>query len=68
MSNRLKLPADAQIDYKNFALLQKYQNDRGKIIPRRISGITAKEQRLMANAIKRARILALMPIGGANTK
>ena len=61
---RFQLPKDADIDYKNFTLLQKYLNDRGKIIPRRISGITAKEQRQLVVAIKRARHLALLTTGG----
>lgn len=61
---RFQLPKEADISYKNFPLLQKYLNDRGKIIPRRISGITAKEQRQLVVAIKRARHLALLTSGG----
>ncbi len=67
--NRLKntarflLPKDADLDYKNIALLQKYLNDRGKIVPRRISGVKAKEQRQLVSAIKRARYLALLTSG-----
>lgn len=61
---RFQLPKGADIDYKNFTLLQKYLNDRGKIIPRRISGITAKEQRQLVVSIKRARHLALLTSGG----
>lgn len=61
---RFQLPKGADIDYKNFTLLQKYLNDRGRIIPRRISGITAKEQRQLAVSIKRARHLALLTSGG----
>jgi small subunit ribosomal protein S18 len=53
-----------EIDYKNFSLLQKFLNERGKIIPRRISGVTAKEQRQLVVAIKRARHLALLTTGG----
>jgi len=55
---------DADIDYKNVALLQKYLNDRGKIVPRRISGVTAKKQRQLSLAIKRARFLGLLTTGG----
>ena len=61
---RFQLPKDAVIDYKNFTLLQKYLNDRGKIIPRRISEISSKNQRLLAISIKRARYLALLTSGG----
>ncbi|OGX10582.1 MAG: 30S ribosomal protein S18 [Omnitrophica WOR_2 bacterium GWA2_53_43] len=60
---RYNLPADAIIDYKNVGLLQKYLNDRGKIVPRRITGISAKDQRKLVNAIKKARFLALLTTG-----
>jgi len=49
------------IDYKDPQLLKNFITERGKIIPRRISGNNAKHQRQVAAAIKRARILALMP-------
>ena len=65
---RFQLPKDADLSYKNFTLLQKYLNERGKIIPRRISGITAKEQRQLVVAIKRARHLALLTSGGVKKK
>ena len=61
---RFQLPKDADIDYKNFTLLQKYLNDRGRIIPRRISEVSAKEQRQLSISIKRARQLALLTSGG----
>lgn len=61
---RFQLSKDADISYKNFALLQKYLNERGKIVPRRISGITAREQRQLVVSIKRARHLALLTSGG----
>ena len=60
---RFQLPKGAEIDYKNFALLQRYVNDRGRIVPRRISGVTAKEQRQLVVSIKRARHLALLISG-----
>lgn len=50
-----------KIDYKNMRLLSRFISDRGKIVPRRISGISAKNQRRIAQAIKRARFLALIP-------
>jgi small subunit ribosomal protein S18 len=49
------------VDYKNVSLLRTFTDDRGKIIPRRRSGATAKEQRMIAVAIKRAREIALLP-------
>jgi small subunit ribosomal protein S18 len=50
-----------KIDYKDVKLLQRFVSERGKIVPRRITAVTAKEQRQLAQAIKRARELALLP-------
>lgn len=50
-----------KIDYKDLAELNKYINDRGKILPRRVSGNCAKHQRELTIAIKRARQVALLP-------
>ncbi|NBV50013.1 30S ribosomal protein S18 [bacterium] len=49
------------IDYKNFYLLRRFITDRGKINPARITRLSAKEQRNLATAIKRARHIALIP-------
>ncbi|MCD4655408.1 30S ribosomal protein S18 [bacterium] len=49
------------IDYKDVDTLQTYITERGKIIPRRISGTCAKHQRALSAAIKRSRQIALMP-------
>lgn len=49
------------IDYKDVKLLQNYTPERGKILPRRISGVCAPHQRMLAEAIKRARNIALIP-------
>ena len=49
------------IDYKDTAKLRRYVSERGKIVPRRISGNCAKHQRQLTTAIKRARIIALPP-------
>ncbi|QQY79803.1 SSU ribosomal protein S18P [Keratinibaculum paraultunense] len=49
------------IDYKDINTLKKYVTDRGKILPRRISGNCAKHQRELTRAIKRARQVALLP-------
>ena len=54
--------ADApKIDYKDIKLLQRFVSERGKIVPRRITAVTAGEQRQLAQAVKRARELALLP-------
>jgi small subunit ribosomal protein S18 len=50
-----------KIDYKDQALLKYFITDRGKLVPRRISGNCAKHQREIATAIRRARMIALMP-------
>lgn len=49
------------IDYKDVDLLRKFITERGKILPRRITGLTAKQQRDVTLAIKRARLVALLP-------
>jgi small subunit ribosomal protein S18 len=51
----------ADINYKDVARLRKYISERGKILPRRISGSCAKHQRLLTVAVKRARIIAFLP-------
>jgi small subunit ribosomal protein S18 len=50
-----------EIDYKDVNRLKKYITERGKILPRRISGNCAKHQRELTVAIKRARVVALLP-------
>ncbi|NPA15745.1 MAG: 30S ribosomal protein S18 [Deferribacteres bacterium] len=50
-----------EIDYKDVNRLKNYISERGKILPRRMTGTCAKHQRQLARAIKRARILALLP-------
>ena len=54
-------PEGIKIDYKDVKLLQKFTTERGKIIPSRITAVSQKKQRELAQAIKRARFLALMP-------
>jgi len=49
------------IDYKDVKLLSRFITEQGKIIPRRISGTCAKNQRMLEDAIKRARFMALLP-------
>jgi len=50
-----------KIDYKDVKLLQRYVSERGKIVPSRITAVSAKKQRELSIAIKRARYLALLP-------
>jgi small subunit ribosomal protein S18 len=50
-----------KIDYKDVKLLQRYISERGKMVPSRITAVSAGKQRLLAQAIKRARYLALLP-------
>ena len=52
------------IDYKDVAKLKKYVTEKGKIVPRRQTGTCAKHQRLLTQAIKRARYMALLPYVG----
>lgn len=60
--SKSNLPAfQGTIDYKNVVLLRKFITAEGKILPRRSSHLTAKQQRYMARAIKNARLLGLLP-------
>lgn len=52
---------DKKIDYKDTQMLKKYISDRGKILPRRVTGACAKHQRAITVAIKRSRQVALLP-------
>ena len=52
------------IDYKDVNLLKKYITEGGKILPRRMTGTCAKHQRVLAKAIKRARLVDLLPFKG----
>lgn len=51
----------AAIDYKDVAKLRRYMTEKGKILPRRTTGLCAKHQRELQAAIKRARVMALLP-------
>ncbi len=55
------IPPTQPINYKDTELLRKFITERGKILPRRITGLTAKQQRALTTAVKRARFLALLP-------
>lgn len=54
-------PGQGIIDYKNVELLYKFISAEGKILPRRLSGLSAKQQRYVTKAIKNARMVGLLP-------
>lgn len=54
-------PSAPKIDYKDVKLLLRFVSERGKVVPSRITAVSAKKQRELAQAIKRARYLALLP-------
>ena len=54
-------PNAPEIDYKDVKLMQRFLSERGKIVPSRITAVSAKKQRELAQAIKRARFMALLP-------
>ncbi len=54
-------PNAPKIDYKDVKLLSRFISERGKIVPRRITAVSSKKQRVLAQAIKRARNQALIP-------
>ena len=60
-ANPLKSAKVQNIDYKDTATLRKFFSDRGKILARRVTGVTTQEQRKIAKAIKNAREMALLP-------
>ncbi|MCL2689357.1 MAG: 30S ribosomal protein S18 [Chitinispirillia bacterium] len=55
-------------DYKDVKIIGRFVTERGKIVPRRLSGVTAKNQRLLALAVKQARHLGLLPFVAENIK
>jgi small subunit ribosomal protein S18 len=58
---RQRQAVPAYVDWKDVDYLSRFVPERGKIMPRRISGVSAKDQRRIARAIKRARVMALLP-------
>ena len=56
-----------KIDYKDIDLLKLFITEQGKILPRRVTGVTVQQQRQIAKAIKRARALALLPFVASNS-
>jgi len=67
-SAKYAIPKDALIEYKDLAMVKRFLTDRGKLVSRRISGVTGKQQRDLTVAVKRARYLGLLPSGGVNRK
>lgn len=60
-TKKVKRIISEYIDYKDAKKLQKFVTDQGKIIPRRITGLSSKQHRELVQAIKRARQIAIMP-------
>lgn len=65
---RFKKSGIKYIDYKNADFLMKFVNEQGKLLPRRITGTSLKYQRKVAQAVKRARHLAILPFVGDQLK
>lgn len=63
--NVLEQAGITYVDYKDVALLRRFISDRGKIRSRRVTGLTPKQQRQVATAIKNAREMALLPYTGS---
>jgi small subunit ribosomal protein S18 len=57
----IQIDPDHEFDYKDIGTLRYFLNERGNLVPRRISGLSAKQQRSLTRAIKRARNIALLP-------
>ena len=55
------LKADQQVDYRDYEFLRKFMTERGKIVPGRVTGANAKQQRQVKRAIRRARVMGLLP-------
>ena len=61
MRRRSRVEVGQVIDYKDHELLRKFMTERGKIVPSRFVGTTAKQQRQIKRAIRRARVMGLLP-------
>ena len=70
IANKQKLSMisiNQKIDYKDIDLLKLFVTEQGKILPRRATGVTVQQQRQIAKAIKRARVLSLLPFVAQNS-
>lgn len=65
--NLSPISLNQKIDYQDIKLLRFFLTDQGKILPRRATGVTVQQQRKLAKAIKRARVLALLPFVASNS-
>ena len=61
------ISVNQKIDYKDIDLLKLFVTEQGKILPRRATGVTVQQQRQIAKAIKRARVLSLLPFVAQNS-
>ena len=61
------ISSNQKIDYKDIALLKLFVTEQGKTLPRRATGVTVQQQRQIAKAIKRARVLSLLPFVAQNS-
>ncbi|MFO0638185.1 MAG: 30S ribosomal protein S18 [Polyangiaceae bacterium] len=68
LATRLGISGDFRFDYKDVGMLKYFVTERGKIIPRRVSGLSARQQRDLAVAVKRAQNIALLPFTEANPR
>lgn len=66
-SNKHRKSIDKKISYKNIKLLKLFLTKQGKILPRRVTGLNIQQQKKIAKAIKRARILSLLPFLSSNS-
>lgn len=67
-AQRISIPKGTDLSYKNLPFLQKCLTERGKMISRRLISGSAKQQRLLSIAVKRARFLGLLPSGSSKRK
>lgn len=65
---RFKKSGFVYIDYKDVETLERFVNDQGKILPRRVTGTSAKFQRQLSKAVRRARFIGLMPYVAENIR
>jgi small subunit ribosomal protein S18 len=65
--NTSPIGINQKIDYKDIDLLALFVTEQGKILPRRATGVTVQQQRKLAKAIKRARLLSLFPFVASNS-
>nr|YP_008965661.1 chloroplast 30S ribosomal protein S18 [Porphyridium purpureum]ATJ02864.1 30S ribosomal protein S18 [Porphyridium purpureum]BAO23637.1 chloroplast 30S ribosomal protein S18 [Porphyridium purpureum] len=60
-NRKIELKNNETLNYKDIDILRRFINDQGKILPRKLTGLTMKEQKKVATSIKQARMLAILP-------